>query len=109
MFYVGQIVRCSDDRVNAHSISVGLVRGPRHPKLSYYQRFEVARVKNWSDGSQSLFVVARPKSQKTNRQPPDPGERGPFSSLRFTIDPESIPTKMFHYDPSQLGDLDEGI
>lgn len=108
MFFVGDIVRCTDQYIKAHSIAVGLIQGTRHPKLSYWQRFEVSRVKNWPDGSQSLYIVARSKNQKTSRQP-DPAERGPFNSVRFTVDPESIPTRMFQYDPSQLGDLDDGI
>lgn len=100
-FFVGDVVRCT----HKNSLASGTtVKG-----LMTWQRFEVSRIMNWPDGSQSLYVVARPKSQKTNRPPPDPAERGPFSSMRFVIDPESIPTRMFQYDPSQLGDLDDGI
>jgi hypothetical protein len=100
-FFVGDIVRCEQSRSLAGSYHV---KG-----LMINQRFEVSRVMNWPDGSQSLFVVARPKSQKTNREPPDPGERGPYCSRRFILDPESVPTRMYQYDPSQLGDLDDGI
>src|SRR5215216_7131167 len=99
MFFVGDLVRCTDK----NSRDTGnTVKG-----LMTYQRFEVVRTMNWRDGSQSLFVVAKPKSVKTNRQPPDPGERGPYSSVRFIIDPECVATRMFQYDPSQLGDMDD--
>lgn len=99
MFYVGDIVRCIQSRSIASN---------HHIKgLMHYQRFEVSRAQDWHDGSQSLWIIARPKSQKTNREPPDPGERGPYCSLRFSL--EDNPNGMFRYDPSQLGDLDDGI
>lgn len=110
MFYVGDIVRCTDHFIKQHSIAVGLIPGTRHPKLSHHQRFEVMGVMNYRDGSQSLIIRYNPKAlSNSKRDKVDRSERGPFSSVRFILDPESIPTRMFQYDPSQLGDMDDGI
>lgn len=98
-FLVGDIVRCTDKNSRDTGTTV---KG-----LMNYQRFEVSKVTNYRDGSQSLWVVARPKNPRTNRTPPDPGERGPYSSVRFSL--EGNPDGMFRYDPSQLGDMDDGI
>lgn len=72
------------------------------------QRFEVSRVRTWHDGSQSLWVIARPKSQKTTREPPSPHERGPYCSLRFRLELQTA-NPIYQYDPSQTGDTDEDI
>lgn len=117
MFFVGDIVRCTDQYIKAHSTTLtlhgpvlSLGMGPRHPQLAHWQRFEVTGVVNYRDGSQSLTIRYDPKAiSNSKRNKIDRSIRGPFSSLRFVIDPESIPTRMFQYDPSQLGDLDDGI
>lgn len=102
-FFIGDIVRCTDK----NSRDTGnTVKG-----LAYYQRFQIVEVVNWPDGSQSLYVQYRPKSKSNIRAErggyDETSIRGPYSSVRFSL--EGNPDGMFRYDPSQLGDLDDGI
>lgn len=96
MFSTGQEIVFVDAKI--WGIYGGYLRGhglhthtPSHKKV-----YAVTRTKDYSDGSQQLWVRARYGTQ----------ERGPFCSLRFKAFTDG---KMFRYDPSQLGDLDDDI
>lgn len=95
MFNVGDIVRCSNSRYpNTSSHLYGLM---------FSQRFEIVRTVDWSDGSQSLWVVARSLNPKRLC---DQRERGPYCHLRFELEARS---DKYQYDPNQTGDTDEDI
>ncbi len=104
-FFVGDVIRCENPYYGFMGPDTS---GVRVLGLSYSQRFEVTKVFNWHDGSQSLWVKYTPRSRSSARPGFDGSERGPYCSLRFRIE-VSNPNRMFQYDPSQLGDLDDGI
>jgi hypothetical protein len=101
MFHVGDIIRCKDFRADQPGL-------PPVKGLMFSQRFEVSRVKNWPDGSQSLWVRAAPRDpNRAHKRHMDMSERGPYSHLRFSI--EDVSLRMAEYDPTQMGDTDDDI
>jgi hypothetical protein len=103
MFQVGDIVRCVESRSDQGG-------RPHIRGLMFFQRFEVSRVKNWPDGSQSLWVKASPrdpKRQAGGSRQIDLGERGPYCHLRFSLEEKGY--SMNDYDPTQMGDTDDDI
>jgi hypothetical protein len=77
----------------------------------FSQRFEVSRVKNWPDGSQSLWVRYVPRSKSTARAArgryDETTIRGPYCHLRFSLEEKGY--SMNDYDPTQMGDKDDDI
>lgn len=92
-FNVGDIVRCIDQYGSVGNL----------PGLSYMKRFVVLNVETFGDGSQSLTVRGQSKSRRNITT----HAYGPFTSTRFKHEVDTV--EMFQYDPSQLGDLDDGI
>jgi len=97
MFSIGDIVRCT----------CGGIFG-----ITLNQRFEIVRTKDWSDGSQSLWVRYVPKSKSTDRAAQGKYDettiRGPYCHIRFEFEDRGLQSR-FVYDPNQIGDREDDI
>lgn len=101
MFVVGDKVRCINSRgANGWAIINGHLHttvGNHLPGLAYRKKMTVTQTREFSDGSQQIWVKYRTLDTPV----------GPYLSTRFEMLTKGYTT--YEYNPNQQGDTDEDI
>lgn len=103
MFVVGDKVRCINSRSScerwgyAPNGNFEQLPAPHLPGLAHLKKFTVTQTRDYSDGSQQIWVQHK-KGQTFY---------GPYLSTRFETLTKGLP--VYEYKPDQQGDTDEDI